>query len=249
MSIESEFDINTGSLPQILIITDSLGFPRESPEFVQYSETYIALLKAKFRTYDFIHIGRGGGTIVDLFKHTNYFHGGTIKPMLVLMQSGVVDCAPRALTEIEQYILARLPIVGPWIGAAVKRHVRPLRRWRNMTYTPLSTFEDYVNRFEVLYTNIHWIGILPADAEYERSLNGMTDNINKYNNILRTRRFVATDDFTSKHIMTDFHHLNKAGHEKLFERLAKVVESQMCASQSYPETASDTSLFQMSRHR
>lgn len=249
MSTESEFNVSTGSSTQILIITDSLGFPRVSPEFVQYSETYIALLKAKFRTFDFIHIGRGGGTIVDLFKHTNYFHGGTIKPTLVLMQSGVVDCAPRALTEIEQHILARLPIAGPWIGAIVKRHVHRLRRWRNMTYTPLPTFEDYVNRFEGLYTNVHWIGILPADAEYERVLNGMTDNINKYNNILRTRSFVATDDFTSKHIMTDFHHLNRAGHEKLFERLAKVVENQMCTSRSDPETASEAGLFQVSRHR
>ena len=91
---------------KVLFITDSLAFPRTEPEAVMYEDTYIALLKAAFPQCDFIHHGRGGATIVDLFKHSTYYHE-TLKPDLVFMQSGVVDCAPRALTVVEQQVISR----------------------------------------------------------------------------------------------------------------------------------------------
>ena len=86
---------------KILFITDSLAFPRREPEAVMYEDTYIALLKTEFPQCDFIHHGRGGATIVELFKHSIYYHE-TLRPDLVFMQSGVVDCAPRALTVMQR---------------------------------------------------------------------------------------------------------------------------------------------------
>lgn len=211
---------------RILLITDSLAFPRVEPEIVRYEDTYIALLKSEFPDCDFIHIGRGGGTIVDLYKHTNYFHT-TINPALVLMQCGIVDCAPRALAVIEQQIISRLPVLGPFVGRAVKQNTKRLRRWRKMTYTPLPEFAEYVDRFESLYNNIYWIGILPAAAEYESAINGISANIDKYNEILRKRRFVSTNDFTVEDVMTDYHHLNRTGHQKLFRKLASLISTQL----------------------
>lgn len=211
--------------PQILLITDSLAFPRATPEAVCYQDTYVSLLKAEFPGYDFIHVGRGGGTIVDLYKHSNYFHT-TIIPTLVLMQCGIVDCAPRALSITEQQILNRLPVVGSFVTSIVKRNAKQLRRYRKLTYTPSSVFVKYIEHFESLYDNVHWIGILPATEEYENLISGITENINKYNSFLRCQRFISTDEFTAEDIMTDFHHLNRRGHQKMFKKLAALIRSE-----------------------
>ncbi|CAJ0809861.1 hypothetical protein LMG19087_00577 [Ralstonia wenshanensis] len=223
--------------PYILLITDSLAFPRREPEVVRYEETYISLLKAEFPDYDFIHVGRGGGTIVDLYKHTSYFHA-TVEPALVLMQCGIVDCAPRTLTVVEQQIITRLPILGTFIGAMVKRYAKHLRRWRGITYTPLSTFIEYIKRFESLYNDVYWIGILPAVPEYEAHINGIAKKINQYNDALRQYQFISTDEFVVDDIMTDFHHLNRSGHRKMFKKLADLVRAQLAGNHVCSEESS-----------
>lgn len=207
----------------VLILTDSLAFPRTEPEVVTYEQTWVALLKRRFPDVDFVHCGRGGATIGDLFKHSAYYHG-TIKPALVLMQSGIVDCAPRALSVIEQQVLQRLPLVGPLILAIVRRNAARLRRWRKMSYTSLSDYEAFVQTFECLFTNVHWIGVLPVNTEYESRVQGISAAVDRYNAILRRRNYISTDDFSSLDIMSDHHHLNAGGHVRLAAKLAETVQ-------------------------
>lgn len=207
----------------VLILTDSLAFPRSEPEFVPYEQTWVALLKRNFPQIDFVHCGRGGATIVDLFKHSAYYHG-TIQPSLVLVQSGIVDCAPRALTVLEQQVLQRLPIIGPLFLSLVRRNAARLRRWRGMSYTSLESYEAWIQAFERLFTHVYWIGILPAAAEYESRVQGIGAAIDRYNAVLRRRNYISTDDFTSSDIMSDHHHLNAAGHLRLTVRLAETVQ-------------------------
>jgi len=207
---------------KILLITDSLAFPRLEPEAVMYEDTYIALLKSEFPQCDFIHHGRGGATIVDLFKHSTYYHQ-TLRPDLVFMQSGVVDCAPRALTVIEQQVISRLPLVSRPIASLVKRYSHMLRRARKMTYTPLETFVEYVSKFESIFQNVYWIDILPVFALYESKVEGMQRNTETYSAILRTHKYIGTAQFQVGDIMTDFHHLSCEGHRKMCALLSQVI--------------------------
>lgn len=209
--------------PTVLILTDSLAFPRCEPEVVFYEQTWVALLKRRFPQIDFVHCGRGGATIVDLFKHSAYYQG-TIQPALVLVQSGIVDCAPRALSLIEQQVLQRLPIVGSLVLAVVRKNAARLRRWRGMSYTSLVTYEAWIQTYERHFNNVYWIGILPADAEYESRVQGIASAIERYNAVLRLRNYVSTADFTSLDIMSDHHHLNAVGHHRLAARLADIVQ-------------------------
>ncbi|MBC3936348.1 hypothetical protein H8K47_13330 [Undibacterium sp. CY7W] len=211
------------SIPTVLILTDSLAFPRREPEVVTYEQTWVALLKRRFPDVDFVHCGRGGATIGDLFKHSAYYHG-TIKPALVLVQSGIVDCAPRALSVIEQQVLQRLPIVGSLILALVRRNAAMLRRWRKMSYTSLASYEASVQAFEHLFANVHWVGILPVDAEYESRVQGIGAAVDRYNAVLRSRNYISTTDFSPSDIMSDHHHLNADGHCRLATRVAETVK-------------------------
>lgn len=213
---------------KILFITDSLAFPRLEPETVVYEDTYIALLKSEFPQCDFIHHGRGGATIVDLFKHSTYYHE-TLKPDLVFMHSGVVDCAPRALTVIEQQVIKRLPLVSRSLTALIKRYSHQLRRTRKMTYTPLATFVEYVSKFETLFQNVYWIDILPVLAEYESKVEGMRRNAEIYSAILRGHKYVSTAEVKAGDIMTDFHHLNSGGHRKMSALLSQVIREKLRA--------------------
>ena len=211
---------------QVLFVTDSLGFPRTEPEPVMYEDTYISLLKEAFPECDVIHQGRGGATIVDLYKHSAYYHG-TLKPDLTFIQSGIVDSAPRALTVTEQQIISRLPLLSRPLTALVRKYSRSLRLARKMTYTSSDTFADYVGRFESLFGNVHWIGILPASDSYEAKLQGIRLNVERYNAILRGRRYVSTEHFQPSDIMADFHHLNRSGNRKLFDALTEVVRREL----------------------
>jgi hypothetical protein len=214
---------DTASTPIVLILTDSLAFPRNEPEVVSYEQTWVALIKRRFPEIDFVHCGRGGATIEELFKHSAYYHG-TIKPALVLVQSGIVDCAPRALSVIEQQVLQRLPIIGTMILALVRRNAARLRRWRGMSYTSLASYAVWVKAFERLFANVYWIGILPAAAEYESRMQGIATAINRYNDVLRLGNYISTTDFSSSDIMSDHHHLNADGHYRLAVRLAETIE-------------------------
>lgn len=209
--------------PIVLILTDSLAFPRSEPEVVHYEQTWVALLKRYFPQIDFVHCGRGGATIVDLFKHSSYYHG-TIQPALVLVQAGIVDCAPRALSVIEQQVLQRLPIVGPLVLALVRKNAARLRCWRGMSYTSLASYKAWIQAYERTFASVHWIGILPADSEYESRVQGISAAIDRYNAALRRGNFISTADFTSSDIMSDHHHLNVAGHQRLAALLAETIQ-------------------------
>ncbi|MFW0737289.1 hypothetical protein [Flavobacterium sp. T12S277] len=208
---------------KVLIITDSLGFPRSTPELLLYEETYIALLRNKFADYDIIHQGRGGATIRELYNHSTYYHE-TLNPDIVIIQSGIVDCAPRALTLTEQHIISRLPFVSKILISLVKKNSNFLRRYRKIKYTPVEIYQEYIRKFNALFQNTYWIGILPASDDYEKQLHNIKKSIFTYNDILKKEntndKYVSLVNYTDFDIMSDFHHLNKSGHAKLFKDIS-----------------------------
>lgn len=208
---------------RILVVTDSLGFPRREPEMLRYEDTYIGLLKAKYPQYDFIHQGYGGATIRELLQHTSYFDQ-TLDPALVIIQSGVVDCAPRALTRIEHHVVSNLPFLKRLLVPLVKGYSPFLRRVRKITYTSPEDFSAYVEQFEERFGNVVWLGIVPSTREWEERVVGIGRQIDLFNAILARHKFISTDDLVAQDIMSDHHHPNASGHKKIFERLEAAID-------------------------
>lgn len=89
---------------RILVITDSLGLPRDYPERCIYSDTWPALLK---KDGHIIHqISIGGATVSELADQLLSYHL-SFCPDVVLFQSGIVDCAPRAFTRNELFFVKK----------------------------------------------------------------------------------------------------------------------------------------------
>ena len=213
---------------KILLITDSLGFPRTSPEIVFYEDTYVSMLKNEFSSYDFIHQGKGGATIVELYTLSACFHN-TITPDIVFIQSGIVDCAYRTLTKTEDLIIQKIPILNVFLDRLLKKYSKLLLKIRKIRATDIQTYEKYVEFFEKIYSNVYWIGIVPGLQGYEEYLPNIGESINKYNSIISkpNRNYISIIDFEMSDIMSDFHHINNNGHKKMFNKLKQIIQSEL----------------------
>ena len=109
--------MDTEAKETILVIGDSLSLPRNFPEEVNSCDIWPQLLQKK--GINIVQASLGGGTIKDLFLQSNYYKAYT--PSRVIVQSGIVDCAPRALTYFEKNLIASNRYLS-----AIARRVLPL---------------------------------------------------------------------------------------------------------------------------
>ncbi|MCI5117464.1 MAG: hypothetical protein D3913_05805 [Candidatus Electrothrix sp. LOE1_4_5] len=183
---------------KLLIITDSLGYPRITPEIVNYDETWCHLLSKQYDAYQFSF---GGATVLLLLKQAKGYLQ-LYRPDIVIVQAGIVDCAPRALTKKENYLINKY-----WITRKLMRicagKIIPVLRKRNIAYTSLSQFEKSVLEFKKLFHNkLFWVGILPAGIDYEQKNPGIKNRICVYNQIVRDyieNRFIDMSEIDQKY--------------------------------------------------
>lgn len=203
---------------KILVFSDSLALPRTQPESCPHELTW----PQKLRTlgHEVCLCAIGGATIDELFKQTFYFQQSN-EFELVLIQSGIVDCAPRFARKIELKILRSIPWLGPQI---IKRLNTPkLRKFRNLSYTPAKRFEKMLDNFESCFeVPVFFIEILPAHPDYEKNLPGITQRIAAYNLLIRKKSHITMEKFPSEGLMSDYHHLNALGHQYIVDSIINI---------------------------
>jgi hypothetical protein len=216
-------------LKKILIIGDSLCLPREKPEHVDYHQTYPYLLKQSGGV-EIFQLAIGGGTIADLIDQVSYHK--VVKPDIVIVQSGIVDCAPRALGRLERDIVASSRILTEIFNRFISVH--KLRKFRKITFVTEKSFKNHINQLIESFDGVQlvWIGILPSSIEYENKVPGITRNVVRYNDIIRSQseslgfKFLNTDLMVKEGIMSDHHHLTAIGHQWIFEKLSNILNLQ-----------------------
>lgn len=193
---------------RILIFTDSLSLPRSTPEICHHTDTWPERLRNLGHEVCLSAIG--GATIKTLFRQTFYF-GNTGYFDLVIIQSGIVDCAPRFARQWEVKLLQATPVLGKILLKALNTNF--IRSFRNITYTSPTSFKQFVDQFDKSFTCPVWyIPILPASSAYEQRLPGVSKNIARFNQLLPSERIIDIMKLTSNDLMSDFHHLNSNGH-------------------------------------
>ena len=206
---------------KILFLTDSLSLPRvNEKEIVLYEDTYLCKLRNTFKNHTIVDSAIGGATIKDLYAQVFYYK--SFKPDLVIIQSGIVDCAPRAYKRIEKKILVELGIISK-----LKNLTRFLRKNRGYTLTKMTLFDNYLSLIKKSFENtpLYSLGILEASDEYETIVPGIKNNIRKYNTILEKHTtYINNSDIPFKAIMNDHHHLNKHGHQLIYDKLNIIIK-------------------------
>ncbi|MBT8326545.1 MAG: hypothetical protein KJP21_02400 [Bacteroidia bacterium] len=209
---------------KVLFLTDSLALPRDKPEKVAFTNTYIQLFKKAHPDAEVQQLSIGGATISELVKASKYYK--SFSPDVVVLQAGIVDCAPRALRKSEQKLLKRIPVIGKMLLKVVSSNSTRLRKLRKIAYTNLGNFHTFNLRLKELFnkSEVIAISIMPAGNEYEKRVPGITSNIISYNQVLKDCFTTVGDKASLDMLMSDFHHLNKAGHQFIFEELNRVLK-------------------------
>jgi hypothetical protein len=213
---------------RVLIIGDSLALPRERPEQVKYDETWPELLKTSGK-FDIIQLSIGGGTIVDIFDQVSYYKN--FQPDINIIQSGIVDCAPRAFTQLELKILLSNKIFRIMLSRFLPVHF--LRKIRNQTYVNKSKFNSFYEKVILQFENCHHIsiGITPNVKDYENKIRGIGKNREEYNTVIKRLSqkhdvsYIDTDLISEDGIMSDYHPSTATGHLWIYKSIIKSVNS------------------------
>jgi hypothetical protein len=206
--------------PVVVILGDSLGLPRAEPQRVEVHETWPQLVRSALADATVHQVSQGGATSDDLLAQFEYLSGLDIR--LLIVQSGIVDCAPRALRQREQLALRMLGL-GPLLrSGAGRRCLRWLRSRRNITYLPVQQFMANALRLrDRARCRLLWLQIVGASG-YEQQVPGVGASIAEFNRHLAQslgEAFVPLAAIGDGELMSDGHHLNAAGHRRVFEAL------------------------------
>lgn len=212
-----------------LVITDSVGFPRETP-LTLFKDTWLGLMMPKLNQagyiiYTFQKKGLDSNRVVAEIKdHLIY-----IKPDIFLLQIGIVDCSPRALKESELKFINKIPLIRNLVKIFVKKYYQKISAFRNISYVDRKQFEDNMNSLKFSFSNslpvIIPIG-KPNDA-YLRKSPLICARIEDYNQILKKifgskflENYLLKSNLLLEKIYTEDHyHLNKVGHDFLYHCL------------------------------
>ncbi|MEO0551644.1 MAG: SGNH/GDSL hydrolase family protein [Bacteroidota bacterium] len=207
---------------RLLVLSDSLALARSVPEESTYENTWPALLQKHFNVHQ---LSIGGGRIGDILSQASYHV--SFNPDIVVLQCGIVDCAPRSLGYAELKIL-KLPPFRKIILPFFMKNAKAIRKIRNMTYTPPKRFEKEIKAVKALFehSEIYAIGILPASKNYEKKVPGIIKKSVEYNLILSnvfSTFFISMDNIPDNSIMSDNIHLNEAGQLYIYDQIMKHV--------------------------
>ncbi len=207
-------------MERIVLFTDSLALPRKVPEMTSIEDTYPYLLKKNFDVYQF---SKGGCLISELLEQTFYY--SQYRPDYVILQCGIVDCAPRAFSWSEESFL-RLTRIGRLLRKAISITIttKRIRNFRRKSWTELKSFECLCNAFVNQFDGIpvYALSILPATSEYELQVPGISKKIKEYNIVLSRvfgDRLIDLSGIPVEGIMSDHHHLTQEGHIYVYESI------------------------------
>ncbi|MBB4806598.1 lysophospholipase L1-like esterase [Chryseobacterium defluvii] len=194
-------------MKKILIFSDSLPLARDFPETTLFNETWPELLKKE--NYHIHQVSIGAATSSDILTQVHYHK--TFNPDIVIIQVGIVDCAPRFATKFEVEILRRIPRLGSKILRKINNP--ELRAKRNISYVSLSAFKNNLKNIKAVFKcEVAFLTILPANDDYEKILPGVKEKIHHYNQAIKAYDHIDLNDMPGDGIMSDHFHINPKGH-------------------------------------
>lgn len=213
---------------KILILTSSEGMPRDFPEKVDYNETWIGLLRKKYKDSEILQTSIGGGTTYDLLGQADYlkmFH-----PDIVFIETGLVDCAPRTLRKGEDAILSR--ILGGRLKRFVSKHELFFLKTRNITFVNEIDFESNLNKLKHIFrkSQVFAIGILPINENYERFVPGIIKKRNLYDEIIKkcfNENYIDISIMPEDCIMSDYQHFTVSGHKVIYNKIICILQNRI----------------------
>lgn len=221
----------------VRIYGDSLGLPRPS-ESVSCGETYGEQFKSQLERAGnrvaLYNRSVGGASLRDLrraWERDKPYFAASCEVLVI--QCGVVDCAPRPVDRTTRGIVSRLPPVArqPIVDFLHRKRAAILSYGFLFRITEPAAFESLYGRWlaeaAALATVVFALNIAPTRPQTESHSPGFARSIEMYNEIISrsvqrvSRNVFAVDVYsaiksepggTDRYISADGHHISPAGH-------------------------------------
>lgn len=222
----------------LLVQGDSLTLPHDS---VPYPHTWPGLLQRDLDEFYVVNVGQSEKTTADLSGGLNVHQKRELEyyePEIVVVQVGIVDCAPRYFRRWEKQLLDLIPVHTVSDGLFfLAKYLRSRSESRSYVDKPTfrSNLESYCSRAEKADVDrIVLVNILQPGTTYTEKNPRIEESITSYNAIIEdvadqfsnaeTLRPLADDPTVEKamieaNTLSDGYHLNREGHRHLFKRL------------------------------
>lgn len=218
---------------RILCIGDSLGLPREE---CPYESTWFYRLKEEFVKHEFIDFFDRGLVIKDaLARFDTYYQ--YYKPEIVIIQTGVVDCAPRYINERKSSVKVIIRLFQKLGCESIFWKIVKLRNRRpNCVFTKYEVFQriydDLIQKFISL--GVKRIIVIKIGHVAESTLKNspfFNFNVDKYNQAIsqiceRNPEIVFCAnplDYVSEDDFVDGYHCNPSGMDKVYTILSSLL--------------------------
>ncbi len=249
-------------LPQLRVVTfaDSLAMPRFTPpDIIHWEETWPrqlsdALHRAQCPT-EVINCGGRARTIDSLVSNDFHEHIELKEPDVVIIQIGVVDCAPRIFTRLERRIISR-----PRFPRFLRKRLVARRSARRAeiigrdplakVYTSPERFAKYLKQFEERRLQVERppaMVVLPIVGNpdvMDSKSPGYSDNVARYNELLSTycrdsgARWITPEQLLQQYdnaemFCSDGYHLSVVGNRRCAALLAEVIQAKHFSPQEH----------------
>ena len=222
---------------RILCIADSLALPREG---CPYESTWFFKLKEAYPQHEFIHYFKRGLLIKEALEQFDLYYK-YYEPDIVVLQTGVCDCAPRYINDKRSIWKLLIKIcISLGCESLFWKIVKLRGRSENCVYTK---FEFFTQAYDTLIKNfvqenigvnkIYAILIGKSTETIIKKNHLFNENVNRYNNAIISiaERYkekvevlsplgIPTDD-----IFTDGYHCNEKGMTRVFKELKEKIDS------------------------
>lgn len=180
-------------------MADSLAMAREGETNIAYEATYPYLLaqslRRRFHSESPMVIERGmRRRTIEYVLDEWYELVDLLKPAVVVVHVGIVDCAPRVFLRRERQFVAKLrpAFLRESILDGVHRHRRAIVRMRKKVYVPPERFSALVGQViekakQSKVRSLVMVNIITPPAEMEERSPGFVENVGVYNKILKSR--------------------------------------------------------------
>lgn len=212
-------------MKEILVIGDSLAAHR--PDGILESERWPNLLNSRTnckieniaKTYSTTKRLNKDVLIKDMSKYDH-----------IIIQLGIVDCAPRRLYKWETSLIYRLPF--EWRTSVLKYLKKNREQKKKMAYVSSVQFEKKLRNFLTkVECNVLFILILPATKRFLQVNPLVGEQIDHYNSIIKdicsefsTVECVGLEKEEVECLtLEDGYHLNKNGHNTISNIIYKVI--------------------------
>jgi len=215
------------------LLGDSLGMPTGKDEII-YEDTYPYILSKKLINFEIIsRHRRTNDTNKQLATQALFDDIEMLNPNYLVVHLGIVDCAPRVFSRLQQALISFLPnVFQKVILKFISNYRYSITRMFQKVYVKPEQYKSNITKFiQISKQNnitLIFIAILQTNEENIKKSFNFKQNIDTYNEILEQQCLdndirLIKYEYPNNFLLNDGIHINQNGNNFIVEQISNVI--------------------------